>query len=102
MPRTEPIPQPKGDPLIGNLRAVDSDAPMQAFMRLARMHGPIFQLDFFGKPLVFAGSQELVNELCDEQRFDKRIHASLKNIRDFAGDGLFTAYNHEPNWRTAS
>ena len=49
MPRTEPIPQPKGDPLIGNLRAVDGDAPMQGFMRLARIHGPIFQLDFFGK-----------------------------------------------------
>ncbi len=99
--RTEPIPQPKGDPLIGNLRAVDGDAPMQGFMRLARIHGPIFQLEFFGKPLILIGSQEIVNELCDESRFDKRVHATLKNIRDFAGDGLFTAKTEEPNWAKA-
>jgi len=101
MPRTEPIPQPKGDPFIGNLRAIDGDAPMQGFMRLARIHGPIFQLEFFGKPLILVSSQEIVNELCDEKRFDKRVHATLKNIRDFAGDGLFTARTEEPNWGKA-
>ena len=67
-------------------------------MRLARIHGPIFQLEFFGKPLILVGSQEIVNEICDETRFDKRVHATLKNIRDFAGDGLFTARTDEPNW----
>ncbi|MGZ8259006.1 MAG: bifunctional cytochrome P450/NADPH--P450 reductase [Caldimonas sp.] len=97
----EAIPQPKGDPFIGNLRAIDGDAPMQGFMRLARIHGPIFQLEFFGKPLILVGSQEIVDELCDETRFDKRVHATLKNIRDFAGDGLFTARTDEPNWGKA-
>jgi cytochrome P450/NADPH-cytochrome P450 reductase len=101
MPRTEPIPQPKGDPVIGNLRAIDGDAPMQGFMRLARIHGPIFQLEFFGRPLILVSSQEIVDELCDESRFDKRVHATLKNIRDFAGDGLFTAKTDEPNWAKA-
>ena len=101
MPRTEPIPQPKGDPLIGNLRQVDGDAPLQGFMRMARIHGPIFQLEFFGRPLILVSSQEIVDELCDESRFDKRVHATLKNIRDFAGDGLFTAKTDEPNWAKA-
>jgi cytochrome P450/NADPH-cytochrome P450 reductase len=101
MARTEPIPQPKGDPFIGNLRAIDGDAPMQGFMRLARIHGPIFQLEFFGRPLILVSSQEIVDELCDESRFDKRVHATLKNIRDFAGDGLFTAKTEEPNWGKA-
>jgi cytochrome P450/NADPH-cytochrome P450 reductase len=101
MVRTETIPQPKGDPFIGNIRAVDGDAPIQGFMRLARIHGPIFQLDFFGRPLIFVSTQELVNDVCDESRFDKRIHAALKHIRDFAGDGLFTAYTKEPNWAKA-
>ncbi|WHZ13080.1 MAG: putative bifunctional P-450/NADPH-P450 reductase CypD [Burkholderiaceae bacterium] len=101
MPRTEPIPQPKGDPFIGNLRAVDGDAPVQGFMRMAQTYGPIFQLEFFGRPVIFVSSQELVNELCDEKRFDKRVHATLKNIRDFAGDALFTAKTDEPNWGRA-
>ena len=100
-PNLQPIPQPKGDPFIGNLRTVDGDAPIQGFMRLARIHGPIFQLEFFGTTLVVVSSQELVNEVCDEARFDKRVAGALKNIRDFAGDGLFTARTEEPNWATA-
>lgn len=101
MPRTEPIPQPKGDPLIGHLRAIDGDAPIQAFMRLARIHGPIYQLELGGGSLILVSSQELVHELSDESRFDKRVHSALKNIRDFAGDGLFTAKTDEPNWAKA-
>lgn len=101
MAKASPIPQPKTDPFIGNLRAIDGDAPIQGFMRLARLYGPIYQLDFFGAPVVIVSSQELVNEVCDEKRFDKRVAGALKNIRDFAGDGLFTAKTDEPNWAVA-
>ncbi|MFT3814661.1 MAG: cytochrome P450 [Acidovorax sp.] len=101
MSATQPIPQPKGDPIIGNLRAIDGDAPVQSFMRLAQQYGPIYQLDVMGASVVFVSSQELVNELCDEKRFDKRVAGALKNIRDFAGDGLFTAKTDEPNWAVA-
>ena len=101
MSRTEPIPQPKGDPFIGNVRTIDGDAPIQGFMRLARIHGPIYQLELFGASLIIVSSQQLVDELCDEARFDKRIAGALKNIRDFAGDGLFTARTDEPNWAVA-
>jgi len=101
MSRTVSIPQPKGDPFIGNLRTVDGEAPIQGFMRLAQIHGPIYQLDFFGSPLIVVSSQELVDEVCDEKRFDKRVSGALKNIRDFAGDGLFTAKTEEPNWAVA-
>ena len=101
MTRTEPIPKPKGDPFIGNLRAIDGDAPVQGFMRLARILGPIFQLEILGNPVVFVGSQALINELSDESRFDKRVAGALRNIRDFAGDGLFTARTDELNWAKA-
>lgn len=99
--QTASIPRPKGDPFIGNLRSIDGEAPIQGFMRQARILGPIFQLELFGKMLTLVSSRELVHELCDEHRFDKRIHATLKNIRDFAGDGLFTARTEEPNWSRA-
>jgi cytochrome P450/NADPH-cytochrome P450 reductase len=101
MASTAPIPQPKGDLFVGNLRSVDGDAPIQGFMRLARIHGPIYQLDILGNPLVIVSSQALVNELSDESRFDKRVAGALRNIRDFAGDGLFTARTDEPNWAKA-
>jgi len=98
---TVPIPKPKGDPFIGNLRAIDGDAPIQSFMRMAKMLGPIFQLEVLGSPIVFVGSQALIDEVSDESRFDKRVAGALRNIRDFAGDGLFTARTDEPNWAKA-
>ncbi len=95
------IPQPRPDPLLKNLKDLDPERPVQSLMRLARLYGPIFRLQLPGREMLVVSSQALVDELCDEQRFDKKVHAPLENIRTFAGDGLFTAYTHEPNWAKA-
>jgi cytochrome P450 / NADPH-cytochrome P450 reductase len=95
------IPQPRPDPLLKNLKDLDPKGPIQGLMRLARTYGPIFRLSLPGRDMIVVSSQELVNELCDEHRFDKKVHAPLENIRAFAGDGLFTAYTQEPNWAKA-
>lgn len=92
------IPQPKAYPLLRNLPSIDSSTPIQSMMELAKQYGPFFRLEFPGRELFVVCSQELVNELSDEQRFDKKVHAALWKIRDFAGDGLFTADTQEPNW----
>ena len=47
------------------------------------------------------GSQELVNELCDEKRFVKNPSGPLKQVRNGVGDGLFTAFDGEENWGLA-
>jgi cytochrome P450 / NADPH-cytochrome P450 reductase len=70
-------------------------------MRLAKAHGPIFRLTLGGRTMTVLGSQELVNEVCDESRFSKKVYRPLEMIRDFTGDGPFTAYNDEPNWAKA-
>ncbi|MEZ5729401.1 MAG: cytochrome P450 [Burkholderiaceae bacterium] len=95
------IPQPEPGLLLGNLPDMDGAAPIQGLMQLAREYGPIYRLSVLGRNLVIVSSQALVHELCDEQRFEKRLSAPLKNIRELAGDGLFTAYNDEPNWGKA-
>ena len=97
-----PIPQPKPVPLLGNLPDVDAEKGILGFMELAEQLGPIFRLELPGGDIVVVSSQELVDELCDETRFDKRLSgALLQNVRDFAGDGLFTAWTEEPNWGKA-
>ncbi len=101
MSKTKEIPQPQGHPVIGNLLDIDGKAPIQGFMRMARTFGPIFKVSLGGRDAIWVGSQELVNEVSDEARFDKLVHATLYNIRDFAGDGLFTAKTDEPNWAKA-
>lgn len=60
-------------------------------MRLARRYGPIFQLALPGRHLVVVLGYELVKELRDERHLDKLGWAPLKNVRAFAGDGLFTS-----------
>jgi len=95
------IPQPKAAPFLGHLAHLDASAPVQSLMRLARQYGPIFQLQILKRRAIVISSQALVHEVCDEARFDKCVHAALEHIRDFAGDGLFTAHTSEPNWGKA-
>ena len=98
---TSVIPGPKSAPIVGTLPHIDPEAPVQSMMKLARIYGPIFRMELPGREMIVISSQELVNELCDEQRFDKKVHAALRQARDFAGDGLFTAETQEPNWGKA-
>ncbi|KAG8979216.1 hypothetical protein FRB93_010327 [Tulasnella sp. JGI-2019a] len=79
---TVPIPQPPPIPLLGNIKDVDPELPFTSFARLISQYGPIVKLALPGRTAVIVGSQEL-------------------NIRAVAGDGLFTAYQHEPAWAIA-
>lgn len=101
MSLNEPVPQPPLKPIVGNLTELQGGCPIQSLMGLARTYGPFFKLTIMDHDVHVASSQELVNELCDETRFGKRIQGALKEIRAVAGDGLFTAYGHEPNWAKA-
>jgi cytochrome P450/NADPH-cytochrome P450 reductase len=99
--RMSPIPQPPTRPVVGNMLSLDSTAPAQSLVRLARELGPIFWLDMMGAPLVVVSGHELVDELCDEKRFGKLVRGPLRRVRAIGGDGLFTADTAEPNWSKA-
>ena len=96
------IPQPKPHLLLGNAPDLSCEPTgIQSMMRLAREYGPLYRLQMPGQELIVASSQELVNELCDEKRFDKRVHTVIQHQRDNAGDNLFTAHTQEANWGLA-
>jgi cytochrome P450 len=98
----EPIPQPPTDLILGNLRLVDKKAPTQSLAKLALEYYPILRFQFLGgRTVLFISSQELADDVCNEDKFKKLIGKALENVRAFAGDGLFTAHNTEPNWITA-
>ncbi|MFE1172403.1 bifunctional cytochrome P450/NADPH--P450 reductase [Streptomyces sp. NPDC058773] len=75
--------------------------PLQQSMDLARIHGPFFKRKFGERETLFVSALDLVTEIADESRFSKGVSVVLENVREFAGDGLFTAYNDEPNWAKA-
>ncbi len=68
---------------------------------LGERHGPIFYADYNGIRKLYVCSLDLVDELCDENRFAKNLTPTLARVRPLAGDGLFTAYYGEPNWHKA-
>jgi cytochrome P450/NADPH-cytochrome P450 reductase len=95
------VPQPPRKPVIGHFLEISPATAVQDMMRLARIYGPIYWFEAFGQGFYVLSSQELVDEVSDEKRFRKCVHTSLVQVRPLTGDGLFTAYNQEPNWEKA-
>ncbi|KAJ3044036.1 hypothetical protein HK097_001593 [Rhizophlyctis rosea] len=96
-----PVPQPPESFIIGNLKEIDPDYGLGSLERLAKLYGPIYRLNILGQKLIVLSSQELVNEASSTSTWEKTLPTALKEIRALAGDGLFTAYNHEANWKLA-
>ncbi|MGQ9409853.1 cytochrome P450 [Mycolicibacterium gilvum] len=63
--------------------------------------GPVFEFRFLGARYVVAASADAVAEVNDERRFCKHVGPDIDALRIMGGDGLFTAYNDEPNWQRA-
>jgi cytochrome P450 / NADPH-cytochrome P450 reductase len=97
----EAIPQPPTKILVGNLLDLVGGTPTQNIIKLAQEYGPIIQLDLPGGSRVIVSGFDLVDELSDESRFDKKVWTPLRKVRTFSGDGLFTAETQEPNWHKA-
>ena len=90
-------------PFLGNLFDIDLDMPSQSAAELAKR--PEFKemmcLSIAGTRLLFVNTAALVDEICDESRFSKKVHLGLEKLRPVVGDGLFTADNDAPNWGIA-
>jgi cytochrome P450 / NADPH-cytochrome P450 reductase len=101
--KLEPIPRPPGHLLIGNLLDLDASHPMESLMDLARRYGPIYEIAIPARgSRIIVSRYELVNELCDESRFDKEVGPGLKALaEDPAGAGLLTSETLDPKWHKA-
>ncbi|KAJ7579319.1 fatty acid hydroxylase [Mycena floridula] len=95
---TTPIPEPPALPFLGHATSLDNDTPLLSFVLLAKKYGEIYSLNLAGNHITSVNSYELVNEVSDDKRFKKPIAGALLQVRNLAGDGLFTARQEEPNW----
>ncbi|EJU05201.1 cytochrome P450 [Dacryopinax primogenitus] len=101
---SEPIPSPPSYPIIGHAGTgvYDPVASAKSRRQLREKYGSIYRLNFFGREIIFCSSQEIVNELCDESRFQKEVAGGpLEEVRNGIHDGLFTAFGTEENWGIA-
>ncbi|WP_420749139.1 cytochrome P450 [Rhodococcus sp. O3] len=88
-------------PVLGDVLGMSVSTPVQDSMELHRRLGPVFERRPFDLRFVFVCSGELTAELSDDRRFAKHLAPGVEALRSLGGDGLFTAYNDEPNWRRA-
>jgi cytochrome P450 len=93
------VPGPKGLPYLGNLLDIDRDSPIEGFMRMAREYGPIFRLPTPAGVRLMISDPVMGDEVCDDERYDKKIAAGLKSIQSsVAGGGLFSSDTENPLW----
>ena len=96
------LPHPAGRRRVtGDVFLTDPRRPLQSVLAGTTDLGPIFELRVFRQRFVFVTGAVLAAELSDERRFEKALSPALEALRDVAGQGLFTAYTEEPNWRLA-
>ncbi|RYC58966.1 hypothetical protein CHU98_g7251 [Xylaria longipes] len=95
------IPGPWPLPLVGNFRDIDPSNSIRDMANLADTYGPIYKLRIGGEDRLIVTSQELVNEVCTRKEFAKYPLGFLKQLRNIASGGLFTAYPGEESWGIA-
>jgi cytochrome P450/NADPH-cytochrome P450 reductase len=81
------IPQPPTKFIVGNLGDIDPEYAVKSMVGLIQQYGEIVKLNIVGRELAIIGSQELVNEVCDQTRFKKVVKGGLEAVRSVAGDG---------------
>ncbi|EJD04651.1 cytochrome P450 oxidoreductase OrdA-like protein [Fomitiporia mediterranea MF3/22] len=102
MATLSPIPLPPTIPFLGNANLIDVELPVRSFLLLAKQYGEIYQLTFSGGVvIVHINSAAMVRQVSDDAHFKKSVSRGLREVRNLAGDGLFTADSDEPNWGIA-
>lgn len=102
-PRTlADVPGPRPLPIIGNARDIDPTRLIQSVMELAERYGPIVALHRPGGVSYVVSGLEMVQDLCDDARFDKLVGTGQRELRTtHESAGLFTADTDDPLWRSA-
>ena len=96
------IPGPKGLPVVGNMFDVPAEHTIVTLMALVREHGPMIRLRTPAGDRFVASGLAMIDDLCDDERFDKLVGDGQKAVRSFGRSaGLFTSDTDDPNWSKA-
>lgn len=98
-----PIPHPPFRlPIFGDLLTLDYASPVLGTTeKLNKSEGGIFEQRIFAISAVTLADAALIEEVNDETLWQKHVGPLVDKLRLTLGDGLFTAYNDEPNWHKA-
>src|SRR6476659_9019830 len=96
------IPGPKGKPIVGNMFDVPANRTIQTMMEITREFGPMIRLRTPAGDRYIASGLAMIDDLCDDERFDKLVGDGQKAVRSFGRSaGWFTSDTDDPNWSKA-
>jgi cytochrome P450/NADPH-cytochrome P450 reductase len=72
------IPGPKGLPVVGNMFDVPPESTIVSLMKLVREYGPMIRLRTPGGDRFAASGLAMIDDLCDDERFDKLVGGGPK------------------------
>ena len=89
-------------PVLGDLLTIDFANPTQGLTTQLRKHGKgIIEQRLFKLKFIVISDTALIEDANDETLWEKHTERLASKLGPLGGDGLFTAHNHEPNWRKA-
>ncbi|MGV7352566.1 cytochrome P450 [Mycobacterium kansasii] len=89
-------------PVLGDLSTIGFDKPVQQVTdQLRQLGSGMIEQPIGRQPVIFVADPALIDDVNNETHWEKHVGPSLNRLRSTLGDGLFTAYNDEPNWRKA-
>jgi cytochrome P450 / NADPH-cytochrome P450 reductase len=96
------IPGPDGLPVVGNMFTIPAKRTVQTLMEIVREYGPMVRLQTPVGDRFVASGLAMIDDLCDDERFDKLVGDGQKAVRKFGrSSGLFTSDTDDPNWGKA-
>ncbi|KAF7726609.1 hypothetical protein EC973_008573 [Apophysomyces ossiformis] len=97
----EVIPGPTKLPFVGNLYDMVPDI-VQGWIRQFDTYGPLVDITILGTRIVGTNDPAIAEVFAKESEyFTKKIVASLKEIKPFAGQGLFSTDTSDMDWQLA-
>jgi unspecific monooxygenase len=102
-PTTTPVPHPRFRlPILGDLLTINFASPVLGTTdKLNDSDDGILEQRIFALSAIALADAALIDEVNDEALWQKHVGPLVDKLRLTLGDGLFTAYNDEPNWKTA-
>lgn len=74
----------------------------RGFQRLFEIYGPLISVSILGNETITTNDPAIAELFVKESEyFTKRLSIGLKEIREFAGTGLFTSSTEEHEWKLA-
>ena len=97
------IPRPRYRfPVLGDVLAIDFVRPVQGLTAEIHKAGDhIFEERLLNVSITAVADTALIDEVNNEAVWEKHNGRLIGKLRPLGGDGLFTAFNDEPNWQRA-